>query len=398
MDWQILQPVKRLAAPQRWATIALLALSPGCSSEETEPAAPQPAACPDEHELALPDGSCIRPGVPLDGCAEGFVHDGAYGCEPILPAETCPAGLMAVPGEDSCRAVMDCGQGPWGDLPVDGSTQYVDGSYGGGDADGSEARPWPTIGQAVTAAAPGALIAVAAGSYGEELLIQGKAVRLWGRCPEQVVIEATGQALAPCPPTAVCILDGADGSEVGGLAIRGPGIGILLSGSENVLVDRVRVHDNATRGIDAEATLGPTSIELRGSLIEQNREAGLLLLGVSATVDASVVRGTLPRASDQTAGRGLNIQSECASTPGGGNCDPAARSNVSLSRSLIEQNHDMGVYLVDSGATVDASVVRATWPQASDQDYGIGLFLKLQCSETSAGLQCDPATRSTASV
>ncbi|RLB59493.1 MAG: hypothetical protein DRI90_15325 [Deltaproteobacteria bacterium] len=378
--------------------VALLVLSSGCGGEESEPTPTQLLPTCAEHELALPGGSCIRPGVPLDGCGEGFVHDGVYGCEPILPAEPCPPGLMAVPGEDSCRDVMECGSGTWGDLPVDGTTQYVDGSYAGGDGDGSEAKPWPTVGQAVAAAAPGALIAVAAGSYSEDVLIQHKPVRLWGRCPEQVAIEATGQSVGPCPPTALCILDGADGTEVGGIAIRGAGIGILLSGSENVLVDRVRLHDNATRGIDAENTLGPTSMDLRGSLIEQNREAGLLVLGAYAVVDASVVRANLPRAADMETGRGLNIQSDCASVPAGAECNLGARSNVTLTRSLIEQNHDMGIYVLDSDVTMDASVVRATLPQVVDQEYGLGVLLRPQWSETPNGLQCDPATRSTAVV
>ncbi|RLB45859.1 MAG: hypothetical protein DRI90_27985, partial [Deltaproteobacteria bacterium] len=37
--------------------------------------------------LGLADGSCQPAGVPSGGCADGFVHDGEVGCEPILPAE-----------------------------------------------------------------------------------------------------------------------------------------------------------------------------------------------------------------------------------------------------------------------------------------------------------------------
>jgi hypothetical protein len=61
---------------------------------------------------------------------------------------------MAVPGETACRPVMPCAQGRWGDIPVDGATEHVDGSYAGGQSDGSDARPWTTIGEAVSAAAP----------------------------------------------------------------------------------------------------------------------------------------------------------------------------------------------------------------------------------------------------
>ncbi len=96
---------------KRLLWLTLLALPNACGGEETEPAPPEADPLPacEEPELALPDGSCIRPGVPHDGCGEGFVHDGVYGCEPILPAEPCPPGLMAVPGDETCRSVMECG-------------------------------------------------------------------------------------------------------------------------------------------------------------------------------------------------------------------------------------------------------------------------------------------------
>ena len=73
--------------------VPLAALLIGCAADDTEPAPPQPTnlvSCADPLELLLPDGSCIRPGIPPDGCAEGFEHDGEYGCEPILPAEPAP--------------------------------------------------------------------------------------------------------------------------------------------------------------------------------------------------------------------------------------------------------------------------------------------------------------------
>ncbi|RLB60052.1 MAG: hypothetical protein DRI90_14605 [Deltaproteobacteria bacterium] len=387
-----------LTAMRRLLLLALLVLPSGCGGEETEPAAPQlPPTC-EEHELLLPDGSCIRPGVPPDGCGEGFVHDGTYGCEPILPAEPCPPGLMAVPGDESCRSVMECGEGKWGDLPVDATTQYVDGSYGGGDGDGSEAQPWPTIGQAVAAAAPGALIAVGAGTYNENVLIDGKPVRLWGRCPEQVAIAAPAEAVGPCPPTALCILGGADGTEVGGLALRGAGVGILLAGSEHVLADRIRVHDNAGRGITAESTFHSTSIEVRGSLIEHNHDFGLFVMGADAIVDASVVRATLPRASDQRGGRGISIQLPCSSTSTGLQCDATARGNASVTRSLIEQNHEAGLLVFGSNVIVDGTVVRATLPSVSDQRGGRGINIQPSCLPTPTGLECDSAARGSASV
>ena len=161
----------------------------GCSTnDETEQAIEAPPGCADPLALMLPDGTCIRPGVPADGCAEGFVHDGEYGCDPILPEQPCAPGLMAVPGESACRTVLPCGAGRWGDIPIDAGTIYVDASYSGLDSDGSEARPWTTVSEAVMAAPPGALVAIAAGTYDESVAILGKPVRLFGVCPEKVTI------------------------------------------------------------------------------------------------------------------------------------------------------------------------------------------------------------------
>src|SRR5262245_24635684 len=93
--------------------VACVALC-SCGTEQGDAPPQAPSSCTPP-ELALPDGSCIRPGIPPDGCAPGFVHDGEYGCDPILPAAPCPSGLMALAGETECRAVMACASGKWGD-------------------------------------------------------------------------------------------------------------------------------------------------------------------------------------------------------------------------------------------------------------------------------------------
>ncbi|MBI4703320.1 MAG: DUF1565 domain-containing protein, partial [Deltaproteobacteria bacterium] len=186
------------------------ALASGCGGDETAPAGGTAGT------LGLDDGTCQPAGIPPEMCAAGFEPDGKQGCEPILPPKPCPKGQMAVPGEASCRPVMPCPPGKWGELPVDEATEHVDGSYAGGDSDGSAAKPWTTIGEAVKAAAPGALVAVAAGTYTEDVLIKGKAVRLWGVCSEKVTIAGTEAEFA-----AVYIWKGASGSGLGALAVTG---------------------------------------------------------------------------------------------------------------------------------------------------------------------------------
>ena len=79
--------------------------------------------------------------------------------------------------------------------------------------------PYPTIQQAVDAASAGTIVAIAAGTYVEDVAIDGTPVALWGRCPELVEIvgsandRAVGSWSAP-------------GAEVHQVAVTGPQLGI----------------------------------------------------------------------------------------------------------------------------------------------------------------------------
>jgi len=61
------------------------------------PGLPLDMPCP-PGEAPLEDGSCQAAGVPPSECGDGFTSDGEGGCEPILPKDPCPDGLMAIPG------------------------------------------------------------------------------------------------------------------------------------------------------------------------------------------------------------------------------------------------------------------------------------------------------------
>jgi hypothetical protein len=376
---------------------AALSASTGCGEDAQNEPEPEPPATCEGSEIPMPDGRCLRPGVPEDGCGEGFVHDG-FGCAPVLPAEPCAPGTMALPGEEACRPVMPCGEGKWGDLPVDGNTVFVDGSYAGGDGDGSEQKPWPTIGEAVAAAAPGALVAVAAGSYAENVLIRFKPLRIWGVCPDLVEVVSIAEPAIPCPPTAICVLDGADGTEVGGLSLRGVGYGLVVVGSSDVLVDRVRVNDNAERGLYTEDSLGPTSVTLRGSLVESNRDIGVSVNAGAFVMEDSAIVGTLPNALNLAFGRGLNVQPLCQLTSEGQECNTAIRPDVIVRGSLIERNHDVNLLVGGANATIEDTAIRLARPQESDQDYGRGLGATVVCEEDPGGKNCIPESRASVTV
>jgi hypothetical protein len=365
--------------------VASLVLA-GCTTDATEPPPVPPAALPTcaALELAMPDGRCARPGIPVDGCAEGFVHDGAYGCDAVLPAETCADGSMAVPGETACRPVMGCGQGKWGAIPIDATTQHVDGSYTGTDSDGSEAKPWISIDDAITAAASGAIIAVAEGTYLEDVDITGKPVRIWGVCPERV--EIVGQGMQP---GTVFIHTVASGVEVRGISVRAPGFGLVVSGAEGVIFDRVWVREAVSRGFDIERTLGPASATIQSSLIERSHELAVYIGGGQVTVASSVVRGGSPGAS-QTTGHGVHVQISCTNA----GCDPNARGTLEMIGSLVEDTVEVGVYVTGSDATLDATVVRRTLPRP-DATMGRGIYVGPSCSDAAG---CDPNSRANVTV
>jgi hypothetical protein len=287
------------------------------------------------------DGTCRPAGVPPDLCAQGFLHDGDAGCNPILPPETCAKGLMAIPGESACRPVMPCGAGKWGDIPIDAGTVYVDAGYAGADSDGSVDRPWTAINDAVAAAPAGALIAVASGTYFEELVVE-KAVRLWGVCPEQVEIAG---ASAP----AVAFRPGSSGSRLRGVAVTGESLGVVVAGAQEVVIESVWVHDTLDRAFDIEESLGPTSATLRGCLVEQSRHGGVFLFGSDTTVEDTVVRSVLPASSDPF-GRGFEVRATNAGVP----------SRVVVKNSVVEHCVGTGVHVAGAAATFEGLVVRHT--------------------------------------
>jgi len=308
--------------------------------------------------LGQADGSCRPAGVPAELCGPGFEPAGD-GCEPILPSDPCPPGLIAVPGDAACREVAPCGVGKWGDIPTDGTSQHVDLSYAGGDSDGSADKPWTTISAAMSVAAEGAIVAIAEGSYAEDVFIDGRPVLLWGVCPSAVEVVGSSSALA-----AVTVWLGADGTVVRSLALRGAAKGLVISGAQDVLVDRVWIHDTAGRGVAVEDLMGPTAFTLDGVLIEQVTEVGVFTSGADATVVGSVVRDTQPLGSGQLLGRGMSLGQAPAS---------GARSTVTLRGSLLEGNRDVGLHILSSDVTVQSSVVRQTLPQAGDGQWGFGV-------------------------
>jgi hypothetical protein len=423
----------------------LCAAAGGCSDESTSLGEPGAggngggaARCP-PGEAETVEGGCEPAGVPETSCAAGFEPDGARGCRALLPPEPCASGAMALLGETTCRPVATCGTGAWGDVPVEANTEFVDASYLGGTSDGSQANPWTTLQAAIDAAEPGAIVAVAAGSYAENLQIGGHPVRLWGRCPDLVEIVGSTAAMF----AAIDIRTGADGTEIRNLAIRGPKQGIALSGSTAVVVDSAWIHDTGSRGLNVQDDLGTTSATLQGSLLERNSDmavfvrggaivversvvrdvrgtpfgrgldaqdfpskgtrasvtvrfsvferavdAGILVIGSDLELEGVLVRDTLP-ASDGTLGDGITLQPNAQSAQ----C-PSGR----IRSSVVEASHNSGIVLIGGEVTLETSVVRDTLPQASDQRGGRGVVIQNDpggCGSALATIRASSVERNT---
>jgi uncharacterized protein DUF1565 len=287
----------------------------------------------------LTDGECVPAGVPPEACAPGFVADGDRGCAAVLPDEACPPGQIAVPGDRSCRAIADCGADTWAGIPVGPNTEYVDLGFVG-VSDGSAAAPWTTIAQAVAAAAPGAVVAIAAGDYAEEIVVD-RPVALWGRCPAEVSI--TGATQAALHITAA-------GVEIHTLALTGGAEGMLVEGDARA--EALWIHD--TGGYGARVHGSRARLEIAASLVEHATERGLYAEGAELVVDACAVRDTATSATE-SAGRGVNVRDDLAS---------GARGTLTMTGSLVEQSREVGVMVHVSDAVIDASVIRDTTPSA----------------------------------
>ncbi len=307
--------------------------------------------------LARDDGTCMAAGIDPADCAPGFVSDGDAGCAPVLPDAPCPEGEMAVPGETTCRPVAPCGAGKWGDIPVEPDTEYVDAAYAGPTSDGSEAMPWKTVVAAVAAAAPGAIVAIAPGTYPVKIEIQNKPVRLWGKCPGEVELATDGDV------TVLVLGAGADGTELHDLAVTSTTDGIGVSGSMQVVLDRIWLHDTTGQGINAQNAFGETELALRRSLVERTHSAAFLIRAIDVTIEESVLRDT-QAAPNGSFGDAVAVRHD-ASGP-----TPA---RVSVRSSVIERSRDAGITIEASEVTVDATVIRDTEPEASSADFGFGI-------------------------
>ena len=286
-----------------------------------------------------PDGSCQLAGVRPGGCGEGFVHDGSRGCFPILPAEPCAPGMIALPGDEACQDIAPCGEGRWGNIITAPNTMHVDGSHQGSST-GSATEPFVTIGEAIDNAEAGATVAIAAGTYRENVSVIGKPLTIWGRCPSMVQIEGEGGTTSNGALSAG--FGQADGTVFRGVAVTGPIAGILIEQAD-VTIEEVWVHGSGLLG----AQLSSASCSVRRSLFENNQGDGLTVHNSHAVIEAIVSRDNKPGANSP--GMGLFVAAE------------NGPSHADVSGSVFERNTTSGIVVSDgASAAIERVVARDT--------------------------------------
>jgi hypothetical protein len=332
--------------------------------------------CPGDH-VPVPGGGCKRVGVEectVDGapgiksppdwtcerigpeCRPGWLRVKDGHCEPDLPDKSCPGGMMEVMGKKDCQPVGDCGSGKWGNIKLLADTLFVDGSYGGGDGDGSQAKPFPTINEALKATKEGGHVVVAEGTY-SGAFIDRQGLTLEGRCPAKVKIVFNGFFPA--------VRIEAEKVKLRGFTVTSTlQCGVWVQGGSATLEDLV-VERCGGDGIVG----GQGSIELRRVLSAGNTRFGVYLNSADAEIHASLVRETLPYQG--SFGNGVHAENG---------------SSVVIQDSVFVDNQGAGIQLVRSGGTVKNTLVtgnkRVGISYSASDNTGQVAPVKLEVSHT----------------
>jgi len=299
-----------------------------------------PAAIP------RPSGGCTPVGV--DRCDPGFVLDGTGGCRVLLPAAPCGPGEVALPGELACHPLASCGSGTWGDIPLEADAIFVDASVTT-SGDGSKARPFGTMTEAIAAAKArtgSPQIAIAAGTYVEQLTT-AHPVRLFGRCPSLVELrapDASGTwAFASGMPFEAHTLS-VRGGDNGGIVM----IGVAIDGAPeqfDARIDRVWARGGKSFGIGASSGPRVARMTIVDSLVEDAAEQGLAFVSGEATVERTVVRRVRALLAD---GSNAVLLSKAPKLPAG----------RLLLRGSIVEGAPYGVAVLAGDATIEGTLVR----------------------------------------
>jgi len=295
-------------------------------AEPEPPAPPVFTPCPEGWREVIDEESGL---VTCDPWPEGGPHE-------------CGDDEAHFPGEPMCSRIgTACPEGDWAeDLPTDVEVLYVLAGAGDG-GDGTRESPYGSIAEAVEAASSGTVVAVGKGIYDEAVNLPSGVI-LHGACVAETLV-------SPSEPSEEFGTVNVEGRNTGvrNLRVSGRRIGVMLSG-------------------------GPAfSIHLEDLLVEGAEVLGLLVtLGGSLSGRTMVVRDMLSRQSDDSLGRGLNVESGAKAT---------------VRRAVFERNRELGIFAATAGTelTLEDVVVLDTLERACAVDgcagFGVGDGLGALC-------------------
>lgn len=367
----------RALRPFLLLSIALFACGDDPAPTAGEPTAPDASAptCEEGERAAaegcepiLPDGECpigtraeigSATCVPVgpQACAPGFEkHESGWGCRAIMPAAACGGATRDALGSTTCVPIGDCNA----PFPPASATVFVDASFTDGQIDATHVK---TIAAGIAAASANATIAIAPGTYAENVAVT-KNVTLAGKCAAEVILDA---------PTTDAGID-VDGvkATVKGLTIRGgsPGIAVVnVTGA--VVIEDALLDANVRAGIDVfeEAKVDAKRVVIRNTkpasdasitngifadvlsvvtfadgAIVGAADAGIGMTGESKlTFTRSIVRDTVPR-PDGVGGSGARgfekgrielVESAIVASRGTGVIVGKSKASLKMERSTI---------------------------------------------------------------
>ncbi|MBI5608510.1 MAG: right-handed parallel beta-helix repeat-containing protein [Deltaproteobacteria bacterium] len=348
--------------------------------------------------LPYPSVACT-PGAP--SCPVGETRREGK-CSPIAgPGWLCPTGFAVAPLDGNPHTDLpgcvpdpaDCGSGPFPPLEptnVGPLLFYVDPSAAA-DGDGSQAKPWSSLPMALGKVPPGAILALASGSYALSGPLE-QDVSLLGRCAAMVSLSApAGQPLRVHAkvllarlrvgdPGRGVLVEGKGNANLQGVAVQGlPGPAVTVQGAATKLLVGNAVLGS---GVDADEPARCVLVsEGAQAQIERVRlrgceDAGLDVdLGAAATLSEAVVDGIRP----------LHTGADYA---------PAAvthmGSTLTLKNARLRRQYGAAVYAANPDDTLVLRDVRIEEPQLTyqAQNTGMGLLTYAQSLDV-AGLVVD---------
>ena len=345
--------------------------------------------CKDD-EVPMLGGGCKRVGVePCDGgiigpplwtclqvgkatashCPVGWRVAVTGGCEPLLPPGRCSGPFLEVIGEAECKPIADCGTGMWGKIKVRKDTLYVDAGYTGHDSNGTAARPFKSIRDAVSQAAKGGHIAIAEGSYKENVVLNSD-ITIEGRCPQMVTITNLSSSVF-----ATVSMFG-ENITIRGVTITGTEMGVLAASKKGV-IERVVITGCSKHGIQVQGLLGDVaSLYLKDSLVAKNTTAGVAVNDSILKTERAVIRDNIPQAGKKGSGFGIQVNSD------------ARKATVDINDSVLTGNKYAGIITYGGIVRVLRSVIQYTAPHTLGAENGSGIETYADKFPTELALEC----------